>query len=88
VQDINRIGELRQLDHPERARIVPNPNLLHASANDWHVLGVVWLFAALHLVHLDPASLRTLSGKARNSSSESPKNSARLIVIGEIYKNW
>ena len=52
MQDINRIGKLRDVNDTERPGGVPNPNLLCTSADSWHRLPIVRLVTLLYQIDL------------------------------------
>lgn len=52
VKDINGVRELRHIDDAERARCVPNANLLHPCPDTLHGFPVVRLQPMLHQVEL------------------------------------
>jgi hypothetical protein len=57
VQDIYRLGQLRQVHDPESAGFISDANFFDALADSGHELPIVRFRAALHLVQLEPGFL-------------------------------
>lgn len=62
MQDVDRVGQLRHVDHAEGAGVIPYPDLPDACTDGGHRLPVVRLLSALYLVDLEA---RILAGAVR-----------------------
>ena len=79
MQHIDRVVELRHIQHSECSRGIANPNFLYPSTHGSHGLPVIRFTAMLHLIELMP---RLTSGCFRKSAQIVERSASKLDGLG------